>query len=84
MDVMLSVELQGSLPKGKNSYFVVLYWEAVKCAEEGMASDHSSKVVLDVLREARIKIIDAEKNTMNAPRLETMASTGLHNNHHNC
>lgn len=35
MDVMLSVVLQGSLPKGKNSYFDVLYWEAVKCAEEG-------------------------------------------------
>lgn len=35
MDVMLSVELQGSFPRGKNSYFDVLYWEAVKCAEEG-------------------------------------------------
>ncbi|KAK9197482.1 hypothetical protein WN943_005620 [Citrus x changshan-huyou] len=48
MDTMISVELQGSLPKGKNSYFDVLYQEAVKCAEKGMASDHSFKVVLAV------------------------------------
>ncbi|KAK9194873.1 hypothetical protein WN944_005580 [Citrus x changshan-huyou] len=43
MDMMISVELQGSFPKGKNSYFDVLYQEAVKCAEKGMASDHSFK-----------------------------------------
>lgn len=80
MDVMLSVELRGSLPKGKNSYFDVLYGEAVKCAEEGMASDHSFKVALDVRREARINIVDAKKNSMNGPRIESMASTGLHDN----
>lgn len=48
MDMMISVELQGSFPKGENSYFGVLYQEAVKCAEKGMASDHSFKVVLAV------------------------------------
>lgn len=45
-----------------------------------VASDHSFKVALNVLRDARIKIVDAKTNSMNAPRLETIASTGLQDN----
>ncbi|KAJ0043852.1 hypothetical protein Pint_19120 [Pistacia integerrima] len=59
----------------KNSYYDILHQEAVKCAEEGMLSDHSFKVALDALREARIKIVEVKKNAMNAPKLETMTST---------
>ncbi|TXG57907.1 hypothetical protein EZV62_015736 [Acer yangbiense] len=61
-----------SVQTGKNSYYDVLYQEASKCAEEGMASDHSFKVALNALREARMIIVGAKKN---ASKLETMAST---------
>ncbi|KAK3212476.1 hypothetical protein Dsin_017182 [Dipteronia sinensis] len=74
-EAVLSVETQGNSQTGKNSYYDVLYQEASKCAEEGMASDHSFKVALNALREARMKIVVAKKNAMNASKLETMAST---------
>ncbi|KAK1556656.1 hypothetical protein Q3G72_009562 [Acer saccharum] len=60
-----------SVQTGKNSYYDVLYQEASKCAEEGMASDYSFKVALNALREARMIIVGAKKN---ASKLETMAS----------
>ncbi|XP_031286624.1 protein FAR1-RELATED SEQUENCE 5-like [Pistacia vera] len=75
LDVLPSVALQSNSQKGKNSYYDILHQEAVKCAEEGMVSDHSFKVALDALREARIKIVEVKKNAMNAPKLETMTST---------
>lgn len=40
-----------------------------------MISDHSFKVALNALREARIKNVDTKKNAINAKKLETMAST---------
>lgn len=74
LDVMPCVEMQGNSQKGKNSQYNILYQEAIKCAEEGMASDHSFKVALSALREARIKIIGAKNNAISAPKLETIAS----------
>lgn len=73
--VLPSLELRSNSQKGKNSYYDILHQEAVKCAEEGMVSDHSFKVALIALREARVKILEAKKNATNAPKLETMAST---------
>ncbi|KAH7554507.1 hypothetical protein JRO89_XS12G0228800 [Xanthoceras sorbifolium] len=58
-----------------NSLRKMGFSEAIKCAEEGMTSDHSFKVALNALREARMKIAGAKKNAMNASQLETMAST---------
>lgn len=75
MDAMSSFGSQGNSHKGKSSHYDILYYEALKCAEEGMASEHSFKVALNALREARIKIVDAKKNATNAPKLETVAST---------
>ncbi|KAK6280019.1 hypothetical protein POUND7_020286 [Theobroma cacao] len=77
LDAMPSVEMNGNSQKGKNSQYNLLYQEAVKCAEEGMASDHSFKVSLNALREARIKITTAKKNAINAQKLETAASTNF-------
>lgn len=62
LETVLSIEIHGNSQKGKNSQYNLLYQEAVKCAEEGMASDHSFKVALNALREARIKIVSAKKN----------------------
>ncbi|XP_057952956.1 protein FAR1-RELATED SEQUENCE 5-like [Malania oleifera] len=67
LDVLPCANMQGNSHKGKNSQYNILYQEAIKCAEEGMASDHSFKVALSALREARIKIIGAKKNAINAP-----------------
>jgi hypothetical protein len=54
----------------------ILYHEAITCADEGIASDHSFKVALrEALRWARIKIADAKKNAISETKLETMAST---------
>ncbi|OMP11666.1 Zinc finger, PMZ-type [Corchorus olitorius] len=75
LDTLPSGEMHDNNQKGKNSQYNLLYQEAVKCAEEGMASDHSFKVALNALREARIKIITAKKNAINAEKLETTAST---------
>lgn len=75
LDALPSVETQGNSQKGKNLQYNILYQEAIKCAEEGLASDHIFKVALNALREARINIIGAKKNAMNAPKLDTMAST---------
>ncbi|XP_021297802.1 protein FAR1-RELATED SEQUENCE 5-like [Herrania umbratica] len=77
LDAMPSVEMNGNSREGKNSQYNLLYQEAVKCAEEGMASDHSFKFALNALREARIKIITAKKNAINAQKLETAASTNF-------
>ncbi|KAG2711017.1 hypothetical protein I3760_04G058000 [Carya illinoinensis] len=63
------------LQASKNLQYNILYQEAIKCAEEGMISDHSFKVALNALREARIKNVDTKKNAINAKKLETMAST---------
>lgn len=65
----------GSSQKRKTSQYSILYQEAIKCAEEGLASDHSFKVALSALQEARIKILGAKKNAINGTILETMAST---------
>lgn len=75
LDTLPSVEMQGNSQKGKNLHYSILYQEAIKCAEEGLASDHIFKVALNALREARINIISAKKNAMNAPKLDTKAST---------
>ncbi|KAM6549437.1 hypothetical protein CsatB_021113 [Cannabis sativa] len=66
---------QSSSHKGKNLQYNILYQEAIKCAEEGMASDHIFKVALNALREARIKIVGAKKNDIHTPKLETMVSS---------
>ncbi|RVW80932.1 Protein FAR1-related sequence 5 [Vitis vinifera] len=70
LDIMPCVEMQGNSQKGKNSQYNILYQEAIKCAEEGMASDHSFKVALSALREARIKIIGAKNNAISAQNLK--------------
>ncbi|KAF8399566.1 hypothetical protein HHK36_015433 [Tetracentron sinense] len=75
LDILPSVEMQTNSEKDKNSQYNVLYQEAVKCAEEGVASDHSFQVALSALREARTKIVNAKKNAANATKLETMTST---------
>ncbi|KAL4651798.1 hypothetical protein ACB092_01G187500 [Castanea dentata] len=62
------------LDKGTKLQYSILYQEAIKCAEEGMTSDHSFRLALNVLREARIKIVDAKKDAINPKKLETMAS----------
>ena len=48
----------------KNLKYNILYQEAIKCAGEGMASDHIFKVALSALREATIKITEAKKNAI--------------------
>ncbi|XP_024928240.3 protein FAR1-RELATED SEQUENCE 5 [Ziziphus jujuba] len=75
LHILPSVEMQGNSQKGKNLQYSILYQEAIKCAEEGLASDHIFKVALNALREARINIMAAKKNAVNAPKLDTMAST---------
>lgn len=70
-----SGETQGNSQKSKNLQYNILYQEAIKCADEGMACDHCFKVALDALREARIKIVDAKKNAIKVTKVETMAST---------
>lgn len=75
LDVLPCVDIQGNPQRGKNSHYNILYQEAIKCAEEGMASEHSFKVALSALREARIKILGAKKNAISTSKLETMAST---------
>ncbi|KAF5748944.1 FAR1-related sequence 5 [Tripterygium wilfordii] len=69
LDVLPFVEMKGTSQKGKNSQHNILYQEAIKCAEEGMSSDHSFKVALKALREARIKIAGAKKNCFSASKL---------------
>ncbi|KAA8547929.1 hypothetical protein F0562_004358 [Nyssa sinensis] len=61
LDVLSCVEMQGNSQRGKNSQYNILYQEAIKCVEEGMASDYSFKVAISALREARIKILSAKK-----------------------
>lgn len=73
-DILPSVEIHDNSRKGKKQYNL-LYQEAIKCAEEGMASDHSFNVALNALREARIKIVSAKKNAINVQKLETASST---------
>lgn len=75
LDILPSVDMQGNSQKGKNLQYSILYQEAIKCAEEGLVSDHIFKVALNALREARINIIAAKKNAIHASKLETMAST---------
>lgn len=74
LDVQACGETQGNSQKGKNVQYNILYREAIKFAEEGMASDHSFKVALNALREARIKVVDAKKNAISGPKLETVVS----------
>lgn len=75
LDVQGHGEMQGNSRKGTKLQYDILYQEAIKCAEEGMTSDHSFRLALNVLREARIKIVDAKKDAINPKKLETMAST---------
>ncbi|KAM4123559.1 hypothetical protein ACB094_01G167400 [Castanea mollissima] len=75
LDVQVHGEMQGKSQKGTKLQYNILYQEAIKCAEEGMTSDHSFRLALNVLREARIKIVDAKKDAINPKKLETMAST---------
>ncbi|OVA12152.1 FAR1 DNA binding domain [Macleaya cordata] len=74
LDLLPSVESQANSHKAKNLQYNILYQEAIKCAEEGVASDHSFKVALTALREARNKIVDAKKNASNAPKVESGVS----------
>lgn len=64
LDVLPCIDLQGNSQKGRNLQYNVLYQEAIKCAEEGMASDQIFKVALNALREARVKIAGAKQNAM--------------------
>jgi hypothetical protein len=75
LDAQACGETQGNSQQSKSLRYNILYQEAIKCADEGMASDHSFKVTLNALREARIKIADAKKNAISETKLETMAST---------
>ena len=75
LDAQAYGETQGNSQQSKSLRYNILYQEAIKCADEGMASDHSFKVTLNALREARIKIADAKKNAISETKLETMAST---------
>ncbi|CAN6571960.1 unnamed protein product [Malus baccata var. baccata] len=59
-----AVQSDGNSQKGRNLQYNVLYHEAIKCAEEGMASDQIFKVALNALREARVKIAGAKRNAM--------------------
>ena len=54
LDEFSSVDNQNNSQKGKYLQYNILYQEAIKCAEEGMASDHIFKVALSALREAKI------------------------------
>ncbi|KAK6913320.1 MULE transposase domain, partial [Dillenia turbinata] len=74
-NVLPCVEIQGNCQKGKNMQYKILYQEAIKCAEEGVASDHSFKVALHALRDTRNKILSAKRNAMNTQRLDMVAST---------
>lgn len=58
------IDAKGGSRKGKNLKYNILYQEAIKCAGEGMASDHIFKVALSALRDARIKITEAKKNAI--------------------
>ncbi|KAF5191371.1 hypothetical protein FRX31_019032 [Thalictrum thalictroides] len=71
-DITPCLESQVVSYKAKNSQYNVLFQEAIKCAEEGVASDHSFKVALACLREARRKIVDAKKNALSTSKLETV------------
>ncbi|XP_016649080.1 PREDICTED: protein FAR1-RELATED SEQUENCE 5-like [Prunus mume] len=64
LDLLPCVELQANSQKGRNLQYNILYQEAIKCAEEGMASDQIFKVALNALREARVKIVGAKRNAM--------------------
>ena len=75
LDVQSCFEMLGNSKRGKNSHYNFLDQEAIKCVEEGMTSDHSFKVALNPLRDAKIKIIGAKKNAINEQKLETMAIT---------
>ncbi|XP_010259175.1 PREDICTED: protein FAR1-RELATED SEQUENCE 5-like isoform X2 [Nelumbo nucifera] len=72
LGMLPSVEMQAHSQKAKNLQYSILYQEAIKCAEEGVASDHSFRVALSALQEARYKILDAKKNAANASKIETM------------
>ncbi|KAJ6683976.1 hypothetical protein OIU85_007649 [Salix viminalis] len=50
--------------------------EAIKCVV-GLATDHSFKVALNTLREARIKISGSKKNAISAQKRETVASNSF-------
>lgn len=58
----LGTELQGNSQKIRNLQYNILYQEAIKCAEEGIASDQIFKVALNALRDARIKIVGAKRD----------------------
>ncbi|KAK8687996.1 hypothetical protein V6N13_086785 [Hibiscus sabdariffa] len=73
-DALPPVSIHGDSRMGKKQYNL-LYQEAVKCAEEGMASDHSFEVALNALREARIKIVSAKKNAITVQKLDAAPST---------
>ncbi|KAI5340854.1 hypothetical protein L3X38_020128 [Prunus dulcis] len=64
LDLLPCVELKANSQKGRNLQYNILYQEAIKCAEEGMASDQIFKVALNALREARVKIVGAKRNAM--------------------
>ncbi|CAL9014310.1 unnamed protein product [Prunus brigantina] len=64
LDLLPCVELQANSQKSRNLQYNILYQEAIKCAEEGMASDQIFKVALNALREARVKIVGAKRNAM--------------------
>ncbi|KAL6287774.1 hypothetical protein ACE6H2_012164 [Prunus campanulata] len=64
LDLLPCVELQANSQKGRNLQYNILYQEAIKCAEEGMASDQIFKVALNALREARVKVVGAKRNAM--------------------
>ncbi|XAR51681.1 hypothetical protein NMG60_11006381 [Bertholletia excelsa] len=70
LDALNLSEAQGNAQRGKNSQYNILYQEAIKCVEEGVASDHSFRVALSALREARIKILDEKKNAINSLKLD--------------
>ncbi|KAK9135360.1 hypothetical protein Syun_014690 [Stephania yunnanensis] len=77
-DLQPCVESRSGSLKARNSQYNMLYQEAIRCAEEGMASDHSLKVALSALREARRKIVDAKKNAVNASRPAIIVSASCH------
>lgn len=77
LDVLSCLDVPSNSHRGKNLQYNVLYEEEIKCVVEGLASDHSFKVALNTLREARIKISGSKKNAMSAQKLETVASNSF-------
>lgn len=69
LDILSCLDVPSISHRCENLQYNVLYQEAIKCG--GLATDHSFKVALNTLREARIKICGSKKNAISAQKRET-------------